>query len=74
MKSRTAKPFHTTNLVVFAPPISNGSSGSDNVVTTGDALIVDPGCNSAMYKEVFYCLTYMFFLKENEYRLSIYIF
>lgn len=52
MKSRTAKPFHTTNLVVFAPPVSCGSSGSDDFIAGGDALIVDPGCNFAMYKEL----------------------
>lgn len=52
MKSRTAKPFHTTNLVVFVPGTSYDEVGSDNFIATGDALIIDPGCNSAMHKEV----------------------
>ncbi|XP_051122340.1 uncharacterized protein LOC127245476 isoform X2 [Andrographis paniculata] len=52
MSSRTASPFHTTNLVVFSPAISNCSSDTDSSFASGDALIVDPGCNSSMYKEL----------------------
>lgn len=52
MKSRTAKPFHTTNLIVFAPGTSYNDSSSDSFFASGDALIVDPGCSSAMHKEV----------------------
>ncbi|KAI3467064.1 hypothetical protein Pfo_023727 [Paulownia fortunei] len=52
MRSRTAKPFHTTNLVVFVPGTSYAGFGGDNFVASGDALIIDPGCNSAMHKEL----------------------
>lgn len=52
MRSRTAKPFHTTNLVVFVPGTSYDGFGGGNFVASGDALIIDPGCNSAMHKEV----------------------
>ncbi|KAG8366639.1 hypothetical protein BUALT_Bualt17G0100600 [Buddleja alternifolia] len=52
MKSRTAKPFHTTNLVVFAPGTSYDGSCGESFVASGDALIIDPGCSSAMHKEL----------------------
>ncbi|KAI5677540.1 hypothetical protein M9H77_08490 [Catharanthus roseus] len=51
MVSRTAKPFRTTNLVVFAPGSAN-SCGDDSFVAQADALIVDPGCSSALHKEL----------------------
>ncbi|KAK6157654.1 hypothetical protein DH2020_011902 [Rehmannia glutinosa] len=51
MRSRTTKPFHTTNLVVFVPGASYNDFGGDNFVASGDALIIDPGCSSAMHKE-----------------------
>ncbi|KAL3631347.1 hypothetical protein CASFOL_024331 [Castilleja foliolosa] len=53
MRSKTAKPFHTTNLVVFAPRTNyNDIVVSDNFVAKGDALIIDPGCSSNMHKEL----------------------
>ncbi|KAK6134103.1 hypothetical protein DH2020_032161 [Rehmannia glutinosa] len=52
MRSRTTKPFHTTNLVVFVPGASYNDFGGDNFVASGDALIIDPGCSSAMHKEL----------------------
>ncbi|GFP85370.1 hypothetical protein PHJA_000680700 [Phtheirospermum japonicum] len=53
MRSRTAKPFHTTNLVVFAPRNNyDDVVGGDNFVANGDALIIDPGCSSTMHKEL----------------------
>lgn len=52
MGSRTAKPFRTTNLVVFAPDIIHDNSGNDSFVAHGDALIVDPGCRSEFHEEV----------------------
>ncbi|KAL0430163.1 UNVERIFIED_CONTAM: Hydroxyacylglutathione hydrolase [Sesamum radiatum] len=57
MRSRTAKPFHTTNLVVFVPGTSYDGFGGDNFVASGDALIIDPGCNSAMHKELEHIVT-----------------
>ncbi|THG12998.1 hypothetical protein TEA_006979 [Camellia sinensis var. sinensis] len=51
MGSRTAKPFHTTNLVVFSPEsVSDGLTDS-SFVSHGDALIVDPGCRLECHKE-----------------------
>ncbi|XP_047938254.1 uncharacterized protein LOC125185999 isoform X1 [Salvia hispanica] len=52
MKSRTAKPYHTTNLIVFAPGTSDDDFGGGDVLARGDALIVDPGCSSVMHKEL----------------------
>ncbi|XP_057765796.1 uncharacterized protein LOC130986411 isoform X2 [Salvia miltiorrhiza] len=52
MKSRTAKPFHTTNLIIFVPGTSDNDFGGDNFLARGDALIVDPGCSSGMHKEL----------------------
>ncbi|KAL6529215.1 hypothetical protein OROGR_014838 [Orobanche gracilis] len=52
MRSRTTKPFHTTNLVVFAPQTIHDGFCVDNFVASGDALIIDPGCSSAMHKEL----------------------
>lgn len=52
MRSRTAKPFNTTNLVIFAP--DNVSDYPENIdfVASGDALIVDPGCCFGFHEEV----------------------
>ena len=52
MKSRTAKPFHTTNLVIFAPKSVKNESEDYNFVAHGDALIVDPGCRADFHEEV----------------------
>ena len=52
MKSRTAKPFHTTNLVIFAPESVKNESEDYNFVAHGDALIVDPGCRADFHEEV----------------------
>lgn len=52
MGSRTGKPFHTTNLVVFAPHNLPNDCGDNNFVAYGDALIVDPGCRSEFHKEL----------------------
>ncbi|CAN4121825.1 unnamed protein product [Withania somnifera] len=51
MESRTAKPFRTTNLVVFLPG-GNASGTDDSFVAHGEALIVDPGCKSAAYEQL----------------------
>uniref|UniRef100_A0A5B6Z552 Metallo-beta-lactamase domain-containing protein n=1 Tax=Davidia involucrata TaxID=16924 RepID=A0A5B6Z552_DAVIN len=52
MGSRTAKPFRTTNLVVFAPENVSDDYGDNNFVAHGEALIVDPGCRSEFHKEL----------------------
>ncbi|KAF7847216.1 hypothetical protein BT93_L3186 [Corymbia citriodora subsp. variegata] len=52
MGSRTAKPFRTTNLVVFAPSSSSDECGEGNFIMSGDALIVDPGCQSQHHEEL----------------------
>ncbi|KAG4910149.1 hypothetical protein JHK87_056265 [Glycine soja] len=52
MGSRTLRPFHTTNLVVFAPENVSNDSGENNFIVRGDALIVDPGCLSEFYGEL----------------------
>lgn len=52
MQSRTAKPFHTTNLVIFAPENVSDTSGDYSFVAYGDALIVDPGCRHEYHEEV----------------------
>ncbi|KAJ6892894.1 hypothetical protein NC651_025947 [Populus alba x Populus x berolinensis] len=52
MRSRTAKPFHTTNLVVFAPESVKNKCEDYNFVAHGDALIVDPGCRANFHKEL----------------------
>lgn len=51
MESRTAKPFRTTNLIVFLPE-GNASERDDGFIAHGEALIVDPGCKSASYEQV----------------------
>lgn len=57
MGSRTAKPFHTTNLVVFAPDNIPNDSEDNNFIARGDALIVDPGCLSEFHGEVYFLVT-----------------
>ncbi|KAJ6771976.1 ENDORIBONUCLEASE LACTB2 [Salix koriyanagi] len=52
MRSRTTKPFHTTNLVVFAPESVKNKCEDYNFVAHGDALIVDPGCRANFHKEL----------------------
>ncbi|GAU14803.1 hypothetical protein TSUD_50150 [Trifolium subterraneum] len=52
MGSRTAKPFGTTNLVVFAPENVPNASEDNKLITYGDALIVDPGCLSEFHGEL----------------------
>lgn len=52
MGSRTAKPYRTTNLVVFASESSHDNCGDQSFVAHGDALIIDPGCRSALHEEV----------------------
>ncbi|KAL1828920.1 hypothetical protein ACET3Z_007332 [Daucus carota] len=52
MESRTAKPYRTTNLVVFASGGSHDSCGDHSFVTHGDALIIDPGCRSELHDEL----------------------
>lgn len=52
MRSRTAKPFNTTNLVIFAPQNVSDTSEGGSFVCHGDALIVDPGCQHECHEEV----------------------
>ncbi|KAK7269791.1 hypothetical protein RIF29_22527 [Crotalaria pallida] len=52
MGSRTAKPFRTTNLLVFAPDNVSNDSEDNNFIASGDALIVDPGCLSEFHEEL----------------------
>ena len=50
--SKTAKPFRTTNLIIFAPENVSNESENNSFVACGDALIVDPGCRSEFHEEV----------------------
>ncbi|KAF2557843.1 hypothetical protein F2Q68_00014187 [Brassica cretica] len=52
MRSRTLKPFTTTNLVVFAPENVSVDYKETGFVTRGDALIVDPGCHYKLHTEL----------------------
>nr|XP_043606372.1 lactamase-like protein ptaB isoform X2 [Erigeron canadensis] len=52
MGSRTAKPYRTTNLIVFAPGNNDVSTESGAFVAQGDAMIVDPGCRSEFNTEL----------------------
>ncbi|KAL4282338.1 hypothetical protein GQ457_03G007230 [Hibiscus cannabinus] len=52
MQSRTAKPFDTTNLVIFAPEKVSDTCGDCSFVVHGDALIVDPGCRREYHEEL----------------------
>ncbi|XP_077253250.1 metallo-hydrolase/oxidoreductase superfamily protein isoform X2 [Tasmannia lanceolata] len=52
MRSRTGKPFRTTNLVVIASDnVSNGCGGS-SFAACGDALLIDPGCHYDCHGEL----------------------
>ncbi|KAJ4823584.1 hypothetical protein Tsubulata_040345 [Turnera subulata] len=53
MKSRTAKPFRTTNLVIFAPSSATNECDGYSYIARGDALIVDPGCQTNLHDELF---------------------
>ena len=57
MGSRTAKPFSTTNLVVFAPENVPNDCEDNDYIACGDALIVDPGCLSEFHGEVYFHIT-----------------
>ena len=50
--SKTAMPFRTTNLIIFAPENVSNESENNSFVACGDALIVDPGCRSEFHEEV----------------------
>nr|XP_023885792.1 uncharacterized protein LOC111997893 isoform X3 [Quercus suber] len=50
--SKTAKPFCTTNLIIFAPENVSNESENNSFVACGDALIVDPGCRSEFHEEL----------------------
>ncbi|XP_050225621.1 uncharacterized protein LOC126675085 isoform X2 [Mercurialis annua] len=52
MKTRTAKPFRTTNMVIFAPQSVSNDCENSSFVACGDALIVDPGCLSDLHDEL----------------------
>ncbi|ESQ34218.1 hypothetical protein EUTSA_v10007371mg [Eutrema salsugineum] len=52
MRSRTLKPFKTTNLVVFAPENGSRDHLGTDFVAYGDALIVDPGCLHKLHVEL----------------------
>ncbi|CAH8307951.1 unnamed protein product [Eruca vesicaria subsp. sativa] len=52
MRSRTLKPFTTTNLVVFAPENVSVDYKETDFVIRGDALIVDPGCHYKLHTEL----------------------
>lgn len=57
MGSRTGKPFHTTNIMVFAPENALNDSKDSNFIACGDALIIDPGCLSEFHDEVYFHIT-----------------
>lgn len=52
MGSKTAKPYRTTNLIVFAPANNHVKYENSPFVAQGDAMIVDPGCRSEFNKEL----------------------
>ncbi|TYH25607.1 hypothetical protein ES288_A03G182700v1 [Gossypium darwinii] len=52
MRSKTRKPFLTTNLVIFAPKQVSDTVGDCSFVAHGDALIVDPGCRHEYHEEL----------------------
>lgn len=52
MRSRTLKPFTTTNLVVFAPENVSVDDQERDFSIHGDAVIVDPGCHSKLHIEL----------------------
>ncbi|KAI3699096.1 hypothetical protein L2E82_43140 [Cichorium intybus] len=52
MGSRTAKPFRTTNLIVFTSVNNHVEYESGDFIAHGDAMIIDPGCKSEFNKEL----------------------
>nr|POE88957.1 hypothetical protein CFP56_61171 [Quercus suber] len=50
--SKTAKPFRTTNLIIFALENVSNESENNSFVACGDALIVDPVCRSEFHEEL----------------------
>lgn len=52
MGSRTAKPYHTTNLIVFSSGNNHENYENTPFVAQGDAMIIDPGCRSDFNKEL----------------------
>ncbi|CAN1826529.1 Beta-lactamase-like protein 2 homolog [Linum perenne] len=52
MTSRTAKPFCTTNLIIFAPENISHEFNEDSSAISGDVLIVDPGCQTHVHEEL----------------------
>ncbi|CAI0454573.1 unnamed protein product [Linum tenue] len=52
MKSRTAKPFLTTNMIIFAPANVSGEFKDTRSAISGDVLIVDPGCHTNVHEEL----------------------
>eukprot|EP00268_Persea_americana_P026401 TRINITY_DN2582_c1_g1_i5.p1 TRINITY_DN2582_c1_g1~~TRINITY_DN2582_c1_g1_i5.p1 ORF type:complete len:555 (+),score=76.29 TRINITY_DN2582_c1_g1_i5:89-1666(+) len=52
MRSRTQRPFCTTNLVVIAPGDVTNHSGYSSSSIYGDALIMDPGCLADCHAEL----------------------
>ncbi|XP_031248170.1 uncharacterized protein LOC116105951 isoform X2 [Pistacia vera] len=52
MKSRTKSPFHTTNLILFAPESISDDQGDSRFIAHGEALIVDPGCRREYHDEL----------------------
>ncbi|WRX15982.1 hypothetical protein QQP08_008469 [Theobroma cacao] len=71
MQSRTAKPFHTTNLVIFAPENVSDTSGDYSFVAYGDALIVDPGCRHEYHEEATGLLAIPRFLETKTFGLVV---
>nr|CAD1838144.1 unnamed protein product [Ananas comosus var. bracteatus] len=52
MKSRTSVPFRTTNLVIVHPDKAVNALSDSSFVTSGDTLIMDPGCCSQFHKKL----------------------
>ncbi|KAL0017200.1 hypothetical protein SO802_004269 [Lithocarpus litseifolius] len=50
--SKTAKPFRTINLIIFATENVSNESENNSFVACGDALIVDPGCRPEFHEEL----------------------
>ncbi|GAB2228563.1 hypothetical protein Droror1_Dr00022683 [Drosera rotundifolia] len=52
MRSRTGKPFYTTNLVVFASEAGQNNGNCGACVASGEALVVDPGCLPEVHEKL----------------------
>ncbi|KAL4569351.1 hypothetical protein LXL04_024987 [Taraxacum kok-saghyz] len=52
MGSKTQRPFHTTNIIVFSSRNNHDKYETSHFVAQGDAMIVDPGCRSEFNKEL----------------------